>query len=294
LREDRFEIANLVIALRSEIKQGNYFSTASEAVEPGYQLFTSEASPDVVLEHHWQDPPGLKGWEKVFDNQGVWQLYQRGNEHAYALFSPIYGPAPYKLAIFQPDYSSGEIYTSRSYFDRLPFPLRYPLAELLMINLLGQGRGVLLHACAVRDDESGLLFSGVSGAGKSTTARLWESQPSATLLSDDRIIVREKDSVFWIYGTPWHGDARVASPLAVPLERIFILRHAPQNQALRLKPFDLAARLFVRCFPPFWDQTGVEFSLQLLDRLCQSVPGYELGFVPDESVIDYVRSIKAT
>ena len=40
--------------------------------------------------------------------------------------------------------------------------------------------------------------------------------PGVTILSDDRIAVRMKNGQPWLYGTPWHGDAGLASPASSP------------------------------------------------------------------------------
>ena len=85
---------------------------------------------------------------------------------------------PYLVGSFSPDFHSCDIFTSES--DQEPgkfiFPLSYPLGELLMTNLLGTGYGVMLHSSGVVDAGHGMVFAGVSGAGKTTTAHLWESQ----------------------------------------------------------------------------------------------------------------------
>ena len=85
---------------------------------------------------------------------------------------------PYLVGSFSPDFHSGDIFTSES--DQEPgkfiFPLSYPLGELLMTNLLGTGYGVMLHSCGVIDAGNGIVFAGVSAAGKTTTARLWDGQ----------------------------------------------------------------------------------------------------------------------
>jgi len=75
----------------------------------------------------------------------------------------------------------------------------------------------------------------------------------------------------------------------VPLERVFIIQHADENRAVPLIPLDATSRLLVRSFPTFWDQKGMTFTLEFLSQLSQAVPCYELGFVPDESVVDFVR-----
>ena len=88
--------------------------------------------------------------------------------------------------------------------DAAAYPLEYPLDELLIINLLAQGRGVEVHAAGVIDPEGcGHLFLGQSGGGKTTISRLWQGVERAEILSDeDRIILRKEAGRIWMYGTP--------------------------------------------------------------------------------------------
>ena len=91
-----------------------------------------------------------------------------------------------------------------------------------------------------------------------------------------------------MFGTPWHGDAKVASPEGVPLERIFIIKQSPENYALPLSVNNAASALFVRCFPTFWDSLGMTYILNLLSEIAEQIPCCELGFVPDPSILDLV------
>jgi len=170
----------------------------------------------------------------------------------------------------------------------------YPLDELLLVNALGQQRGVLLHASLVDDDGRGWLFTGQSGAGKSTMASLWERVGTTGIYSDDRVVVREENGQFWAYGTPWHGTGRYASPSRVPLSSIFVLRQAAQNDARDLLPVYAVSQLFARSFPTFWNREGLDFTLSFLQRLCAAIPCYELGFRPTEEVVAFVRGLNGS
>jgi hypothetical protein len=237
--------------------------------------------------------PDVAGWEAVFESNAVWRLYRRDKQWAVQLSSPAAGT--YRAAVFSSDFLAGQIHSSvaEGAADQGRFALQYPLAEVLMVHLLARGRGLLVHGCAVRDGDAGLLFAGTSGAGKSTMAGLWREQPRATLLSDDRVIVRQHEDGFWIYGTPWHGDARAASPERAPLRRIFLLAHGRENRAVRLSPVQASAALLVRSFPTHWDAQGMDFSVGLLGGLCEALPVYALKFAPDRGVIEYVRGLGA-
>ena len=72
-----------------------------------------------------------------------------------------------------------------------------------MINLLGDGRGLVVHGCGMFDgSDEAYLFVGQSGAGKTTMARLWHAEPGVLILSDDRVILRSEPDGVWMYGTP--------------------------------------------------------------------------------------------
>ena len=94
-----------------------------------------------------------------------------------------------------------------------------------------------------------------------------------------------------MYGTPWHGDYTGVSPEGVPLEKVFLLRHGDDNQARRVVGAEAASMLLARCFPPFWDAAGMGFTVDFIAQLAEVVPCYELGFVPDERAVEYVRCV---
>jgi hypothetical protein len=229
---------------------------------------------------------------KLFDSGLVWQLYRDDSDFIFTFNSPVFGPDPYRVAQFNASFTSGDVWlTDACLAGAFPLkPLDYPLDELLMINLLARGRGVEVHACAVIDEDGqAYLFPGQSGAGKSTIARLWNAS-GATILSDDRLILRLRDGQIWVYGTPWHGEERFGCPLAAPLSRILFLAHAPQSSVRRLTESAAAARLFACAFPPFYDQAGLDFTLEFLGDVMRRIPASELAFVPDRTVIDLVRA----
>ena len=167
-------------------------------------------------------------------------------------------------------------------------PFYGPTMELLMVNYLAQGSGVIIHSCGIAMNGRGILFVGESGAGKSTLAKMWNQESGVDVLSDDRIIVRKKGHQFWMYGTPWHGDARLASPRRVRLESIFFLRHGQNNSIKEIKGIDPVSQLLTSSFPPYWDPQGMAFTLEVFTDLTAHVPCQELAFKPERSALDLV------
>lgn len=228
----------------------------------------------------------------LFDSGVVWRLYRERGDFIFSFTSSSLGPVPYKLARFDASFTDGTVWLSRACLqdDLVLEPLEYPLGELLMINLLAKGRGVEVHGCGVIDrDGAAYVFAGQSEAGKSTIARLWHDD-GATVLSDDRVVLRLRGRQVWVYGTPWHGEQEFAFPASAPLTRIFFLDHGIENFARPMRGAGAVARLFACCFPPFYDKAGLDFTLELLTSIIDRVPCFELTFVPDASVVRFVRA----
>ncbi len=170
------------------------------------------------------------------------------------------------------------------------------LDKFIFTTLLNQLGGCLIHAASLADGPHGLLLAGDSGKGKSTSSRLWQKYggPAVRCLTDESSLVRAIDGQFVVFGTPWPSAAKIADPGGVVLETIYFLNHAPVNQ---LRPIDSRATL-LKLLPQgrfsYWDIAGVSTTLDFLVRLAETIPAFELGFVPDFSVINFVRSLRPT
>jgi len=165
---------------------------------------------------------------------------------------------------------------------------RYPLVELTYLHLLTPHRGLILHACGLCIEDQGFLFLGKSGAGKSTMARLWMERGLGTLLCDDRIIIRQSDGGYVMFGTPWHGDIPAVSPASVPLSRLYLLAHDTECRLTPLRASDAVSRLMSCVFTTLWDEAGLVFTLEFLRGLVQRLECYELGFTPGPEAVDFL------
>ncbi|MGC2391271.1 MAG: hypothetical protein WA621_17900 [Candidatus Acidiferrum sp.] len=253
------------------------------AVEPGLC--------DVNLQVAWADSLQVPDSTLLFHSGGLWSLFAEPSGYRFSFLSPLLGMTPYKEAWIDHEFRSGRVLLSRRYFDtnRPVYPLEYPLDELLMIHRLSRGEGVEMHAVGISDEKGrGHLFLGHSGAGKSTTARLWIDRPGVRILSDDRIILRARERQIWMYGTPWHGDAGIASPHSAPLSAIYLLEKGKSNEHLPLLPGRAAAELFTRSFVTHHSEDGIRSTLDFIDRVASQVPCSIFRFVPDESAVEAI------
>ncbi len=246
---------------------------------------------DIRLRYHERRPPLAVKGERLFDSGGVWHVERTRGGLRYSFRIRNRRPPLYKVVTIDEALVAGTLH-----FDATPrgphYALDYPLDELLFQHRLAREGAVEVHGCGVVWQGRTLLFCGRSGAGKSTTARLWKRHArGARLLSDDRVVLRPGKRSVRAYGTPWHGDGGFASPTSAPLGALFFLRH---GKATRLRPLsraEAAARLFTRCFPPPWDREGVARALDACADAAARVPAFELSFRPRSEAVAAVRAL---
>ncbi|HME35280.1 MAG TPA: hypothetical protein VKF84_08580 [Candidatus Sulfotelmatobacter sp.] len=168
--------------------------SAAVALVPSLVAFRSEAGmPDIRVRVEWIEKltsaPGLQ----LFDSGALWRLYECEAGFQFDFRAPVFGDQPYKRLLVDRDFSRATLQMSAEVSAAFPYaaPLGYPVDELLIMHRLTREKAVELHSCGiVRVNGTGNLFVGHSGAGKSTTARLWMEREDVEILSDDRIIVR--------------------------------------------------------------------------------------------------------
>ncbi|HKF01882.1 MAG TPA: hypothetical protein VKB49_06190 [Candidatus Sulfotelmatobacter sp.] len=266
----------------------------------------------------------------VFDSDTTWILYAGERSLQFDFEAAMFGERPFKRLFVDESFATATLQISeqcQALLGHAVEPLGYPLDELLIMHRLTQEKAIELHGTGiVRPNGEANLFVGHSGAGKSTTTRLWTATEEVEVLSDDRIIVRrdkgaganrgmdgaanrlgilqlretsaslssrffqddKPKSKIRMYGTPWHGEAMFASPNSAPLTRIFVLEHGHGNVITPLSPSQAVAELFARSFVPFHRHEYVESALVFLEELVDVIPVYRYAFEPDQRAVDKI------
>ena len=280
-----FAVAGISVAVSGDSPQ---------LVELGSQLHAFAADilePDIEVRVEWKDNLLPGSGSHLFDSGCVWNVYQRNHQFVFDFATKRFGGQPYKRLHVDSEFRQARVFLNRQCMteDDAARGLEYPLDELLITHHLSLGRGVELHACGmVNEHGESCLFAGHSGAGKSTTARLWTRQCRVRVLSDDRIVVRNQDGKFLMHGTPWHGEAEYALPVCAPLQRIFLLEHGRENRIVPVSRAGAAGELLARSFTPFYSSRFVEPVLTVLESIAESVPCYRFQFVPDQSAVEKI------
>ena len=163
-----------------------------------------------------------------------------------------------------------------------PYSVDTLLRIVHTISLADEG-GFLLHAASVLRAGRAQVFTGVSGAGKTTLSRL--APADAAVLTDEISYIRRGRGGYLAHGTPFAGElARPGANVSAPLEAIYLLEKGPRN---RVDPVDppVAARALLGNILFFAEDAALvrRVFAAALD-LVESLPVRRLTFVPDASV----------
>jgi hypothetical protein len=163
-------------------------------------------------------------------------------------------------------------------------PFEYPLDGLILYYLTVINGDIMIHASGVNYMQQGYLFSGVSGKGKTTIARLWNNT-GAKVIHDDRLIIRNTPSGYRMFNTPVYNNDE---PGESTLNKIFIIEHGSDNKLVPVKEATAVSLVMVNCIQHNWDHKLISNLLGSVSTLCRTVPVLKLFFSPDKSVIDHI------
>lgn len=188
-------------------------------------------------------------------------------------------------AVWNPDSGRGWVKQTPN-----PYSLDSVLRILHSLILAARG-GFLLHAASAVCDGRAYLFSGVSGAGKTTMTRLAPSD--IRLLTDEISYVRPSVSGYSAYGTPFAGElAKAGENCTAPLAALFFLEKGSSNCIDEIPPAEAVRRLMRNTLFFADDRELVEKLLATACDFVAGVPIRRLTFYPDSRVWDTVRSFE--
>lgn len=195
---------------------------------------------------------------------------------------------PYALATY--DYAHGQInvkYLSKG--AHCVSQLHNSFFHLGFEALLIHRHRLCLHASCVDTSLGGILFSGVSGIGKSTQAELWCKHRSSRQINGDRPILSKGQKGWLAWGSPYAGSSRCHVNESCPVTAIVMLKQDAECNLRRLSLPEAFRAVWSGLTMHSWDEKLVEKASELTMDLISTVPVFEFGCTPDERAVDYLE-----
>jgi hypothetical protein len=167
-----------------------------------------------------------------------------------------------------------------------PYSIDCVLRILHTLHLAREG-GFLLHSASAIRNGKAFLFSGVSGAGKTTISRL--APPDATLLTDEISYVGRQGDSYRAFGTPFSGElAEPGANVSAPIGALLLLEKGPENRRERMGTAEAVQALLRNILFFAEEKELVQMVFQSACDFVQRVPVERLIFRPDPSVWEII------
>ena len=172
-----------------------------------------------------------------------------------------------------------------------------PSVEILLIHkavstyLLENKDGILFHSSAIKVGDKAVLFTALSGTGKSTQARHWKEcfGDEVEYVNDDKPFMRLVDGKFYVYGSPWNGKHRLGNNIKAPVEYVCFLFRGEKDHVEKISSYD-AIPLFLNQTLGFKEKDNQLKVLSLLDKFLRSVKTYKIYCTDTENSARIIRS----
>jgi hypothetical protein len=143
---------------------------------------------------------------------------------------------------------------------------------------------IMIHASGVNIADRGYLFSGTSGKGKSTIARIF-GESAARIIHDDRLIIRSINGEYHMYNTPVYRDDKPEESL---LHRIFLIEHGNENKTVPVTGASAVSLVIANCIQHNYSPELIARFLGSVSIMCSVIPVASLLFRPDRRVVDHI------
>jgi hypothetical protein len=163
-------------------------------------------------------------------------------------------------------------------------PLPYPVDGLVLYFICSAAGAIMIHGSGIVCNGRGWIFSGTSGSGKTTVARIFDRNGDR-VIHDDRLILRKRGSKWIMHGTPVY---RNDEPRSAEADHFWAISHGRSNIAVPVSGAEAAALVLSNCIQQNWDREAAERLMASVDDLVSTVRVSRLSFVPDDSVRDYL------
>lgn len=151
--------------------------------------------------------------------------------------------------------------------------------RMLLLN------GVIAHGAAIEYREECIMFSGESGAGKSTQANLWRELLGASIVNYDKPCIVLRDNVLYACGMPWSGKENCYKNVRVRLRTIVFVQKSSEPHAELLSASEAFSLLYANYLPYLFNERFAELYENIIASIASTIQVYRLYSTLDYSSV---------
>ena len=148
---------------------------------------------------------------------------------------------------------------------------------------------LILHSSAIEDTRGAYVFSGLSGAGKSTIAALLSDNFPVRRLSDELLLLVRSEGQWRLEVAPFTGKVELPWGESSPLLSMNFLEQSATNQRTAISPAAAMAELPKHVVTYAHDPHTLSLVLNLVGDLVENISCYRLRFTKQPSVAEVLQ-----
>ncbi len=146
-----------------------------------------------------------------------------------------------------------------------------------------------LHSASLLYRGRAWLFSGRSGAGKSTHVNLWREAFGAEILNGDLNMLGIEGGTVMVHGQPWCGTSGIATEKGYPLGGIAFLKKAAKNACEIPDASEKILAIVQRMISPAWEEDLLRRNIAFAEKVESCCPVWRLSCRPDREAAEVMR-----
>ena len=151
-------------------------------------------------------------------------------------------------------------------------------AVRMIFLFTAQKRGLFaLHSASVLYGGKAWLFSGHSGAGKSTHTRLWQDTFNTPVINGDLNLIGTDKNELYAAGIPWCGTSGIFTENTYPVGGIIMIKQSSRDSVSKLSGEKAALKIMQRMISPCWTDKMLDLNISASQLITRKIPVFELN-----------------
>lgn len=160
------------------------------------------------------------------------------------------------------------------------------LLEAVFQQMMPLQNGFMMHGAAIEYKGEGIIFTGFSGSGKSTQARLWRKYRNTITTNGDSPIIRKIQDTVYMYGTPWCGTSGESINRRTPLKAVVLVNKSMTNHVEEITGDDAVFAVYTNVLYYSQDEEDLDRLLEVLPDIVSKIKVYRLFCNMEEDAVN--------
>lgn len=146
--------------------------------------------------------------------------------------------------------------------------------------------GFVMHGSGLEVRGKGVIFTGFSGMGKTTQARMWRRYRDAIIINGDSPLIRQTDAGIKMYGTPWCGTSGESVNRAIPMGAVVLVTRSKENYVEQITGDEAVMAVYTSLFYFSRNREDFERFFPVYENIVRQIKVYRLHCNMEENAVD--------